>query len=104
MSITVFYILILSFLIGDKYAVSLQYLKKELNYEVDVLHADKHESLLQVDIIIFDGFDQACPKYLDEFAISLSHLKKEVKDLAGMVVSNTVSSLNMESIPSLFFI
>ena len=45
----------LSFLMGmashvwsiqnQKDAVSLQYLKKELNYEVDVLHAYKHESL-----------------------------------------------------------
>ena len=44
-----------SFLIGvamhawgaqnNKYAVSLQYLKKELSCEVDVLYADKHESL-----------------------------------------------------------
>ena len=33
------------------YAVSLQYLKKELSYKVDVLHADKHESLLQVHTI-----------------------------------------------------
>ena len=26
---------------------------------IDILHADKHESLLQVDSIIFDGFGQA---------------------------------------------
>ena len=32
--------------------MSLQYLKKELIYEVDVFHADKHESLLHVDSII----------------------------------------------------
>ena len=37
--------------------MSLQYLKKELSYEIDVLHDDKHESLLRVDII-FDGFGQ----------------------------------------------
>ena len=30
---------------NKKYAVSLQYLNKELSYEVDVLHADKHEKL-----------------------------------------------------------
>ena len=36
--------------------MSLQYLKKELSCEVDVLHANKQENLLQVDIIIFDGF------------------------------------------------
>ena len=31
---------------------------KELNHEVDFLHADKHESFLQTDIIIFDGDGQ----------------------------------------------
>ena len=36
---------------NKKYVVSLQYLKKELNREADVLHADKYESLLQVDSI-----------------------------------------------------
>ena len=40
--------------------MSLQYLKKELSYEVDFLLDDEHESLLQVDSIIFDGFFQAC--------------------------------------------
>ena len=39
-----------------KYAVSLQYLKKELSFEDDALHADEHENLLQDDSIIFDGF------------------------------------------------
>ena len=78
---TVFYKLILSLLMGvsrhaqktqnNKFAVSLQYLKKELSYEVDVLHAGKHESLLQVDSIIFVGFSQTCPKYPGKFAISL---------------------------------
>ena len=37
------------------YAESFQYLNKEVSYEVDVMHADKHESLLQVDAIIFEG-------------------------------------------------
>ena len=81
MSITVAYKLILSFLMGvarhvesiqnNQYVVSLQYLKKELSYEVDVLHADKRESYLQVDSIIFDGCGQACPNYPGKFAISL---------------------------------
>ena len=30
--------------------MSLQYLKKEVRDEVDFLHADKHQSLLQVDV------------------------------------------------------
>ena len=42
-----------------------------MSYEVDVLLDDKHESLLQVDSIIFDRFLQECPKYLSKFAISL---------------------------------
>ena len=73
MSSTVFYKLILSLLLmgvsrhaqeiqNNKFAVPLQYLKKELSYEVDVLHVGKHESFLQVDSIIFDGFSQTCPK------------------------------------------
>ena len=45
-----------------------------------VLHADKPESLFQVDSIIFDGFDQACPNCPGNFAISLWHRKKEVRN------------------------
>ena len=29
---------------NQKFAISLQYLKKEVNDEVDFLHADKHEN------------------------------------------------------------
>ena len=35
--------------------MSLQHLKKELSYEVDILHADKHESLLQVMLLFLMG-------------------------------------------------
>ena len=51
---------------NNKFAISLQYLKKEVNIketynnfglsdEVDILHADEHESFLQIDSLIFDG-------------------------------------------------
>ena len=40
---------------NNKFAISLQYLKKEVNGGVDLLHADKHESFLQIDTIIFAG-------------------------------------------------
>ena len=33
-------------------AISLQYVKKEVSDEVDILHADKHESLLQIGTMI----------------------------------------------------
>ena len=60
--------------------MSLQYLKKYLSYEVDVFRTVKHESLSQVGNIIFDGFGQVFPNYLGKFAISLRHLKKEVRN------------------------
>ena len=46
------------------HVLSLQYLKKKWSYEVDVLHADKHESLFLGDSIIFNGFGRACPSNL----------------------------------------
>ena len=36
-----------------KFAISLQHVKKEVSDAVDFLHADKHESLLQIDTKIF---------------------------------------------------
>ena len=34
---------------NSKFAMSLQYLKKEVSDEVDFLHAEKRQSFLQVD-------------------------------------------------------
>ena len=36
----------------NKFTISLQHRKKELSDEVDFLHADKHKSLLEIDIMI----------------------------------------------------
>ena len=38
---------------NNKFAISLQYLKKEVSDEVDFLHENKHESCLQIDTMIF---------------------------------------------------
>ena len=61
-NIKVFYKLILSFLVAitwyvqsNKFAISLQYLKKGVKDEVDFLHADKHQFLPQLDTIVFGG-------------------------------------------------
>ena len=61
----VFYKLIVSILMflarhaqvtqNNKFAISLQYVKKEVSDEVDCLDADKHERLLQVDTMILMG-------------------------------------------------
>ena len=36
-------------ILNSKFAISLQYFKKEVSDEVDFLHADEHESFLQID-------------------------------------------------------
>ena len=40
---------------NNKFAISLQYRKKELSDGVDLFRTDKHESLLQIDSIILVG-------------------------------------------------
>ena len=37
---------------NNRFAISLQHLKKEVSDALDILHADKYESLLQIDTII----------------------------------------------------
>ena len=66
---------------NNKFAISLQYFKKKLSDEVDFLHADKHESLLQVDSMILMGMVKLSRSLQNSnFAMSLRYLKKEVKD------------------------
>ena len=49
---------------SSKFAVSLQYPKNEVGDEVDVLHADKHESFLQVRHFIKKPFNKNINKNL----------------------------------------
>ena len=51
-----------------------------ISQEKLIFGADKHQSFLQVDTIILDGFGQACPKYPDKSVISLRYFKKEVRN------------------------
>ena len=51
-------------------------LRNMLNDAVDILHADKHENLLQIDSKIFNGYGEAFPKFpkyhvCNAFTISL---------------------------------
>ena len=65
----------------NKFAISLQCLKKEVRDEVDFLHIDKHKSFQQIDTMIFDGDGQAFPNsQKSTFPMSLQYLKKEVRD------------------------
>ena len=47
--------------------------------EVDFLHAGKHQDFLQVGNIFYGWFVLAWPKYIDNFALSLQHLQREVR-------------------------
>ena len=66
---------------NNKFAISMQYLKKELSDEVDFLHADEHESLLRSDSMILMGMVQHSQSSQNsEFAMALQYFKKEVWD------------------------
>ena len=39
---------------NNKFAISLQYLEKGMSDLVEILHADKHESVLQINTMILD--------------------------------------------------
>ena len=57
--------------------------------EVDFLHADKHESYLQIDTMIFGGDDQELPKFQNsKFAMSLPYLKREVRDEVDFLLTD----------------
>ena len=47
---------------NNKFAISLQYLEKEVSDKIYFLHADKHESLLQIDTLTLIGIYSSIPK------------------------------------------
>ena len=74
---------------NSKFAMSLQYLKKEVTDEVDFLRADKYQSFLKVysnplgikvsykvDIII-DGYDQVFSKYSKQQVYNIFTISKK---------------------------
>ena len=77
-----------------KFAMSLQYLQKQVRDEVDFLHADKHQSFLQVDFntlgikvsykvilsLLMGMIKHSQSTQSNKFAIFLQYLKKEVRD------------------------
>ena len=66
---------------NNKFAISSQYIKKEESDEVELLHADKHESLLQIDTMILVGMVKHSQSSQNrKFAMSSLYLKKEVRD------------------------
>ena len=63
------------------FAIYPQYLKKKMNDKVDVLHAGKHENLLQIGTMILMGMVKGFQSFQNsKFAMSSQYLKKEVRD------------------------
>ena len=48
---------------NNKFAISLQYLTKEVSDEVDFLHAEEHEGFLEIITMVFDWDAQSFPKF-----------------------------------------
>ena len=62
-------------------AISLQYLKKEVNIKVGFLHAGKNENLLKIDTIILMGMVKHFRSSQNsKFVISLQYVKEGVRD------------------------
>ena len=82
-----------------KFAMSLQYLKKEVRDEVEFLDADKHQSFLQVDFstlgikvsykvmlsLLMGMIKHSQSTQSNKFAISLQYLKKEVRKTSKLL-------------------
>ena len=63
------------------FAISLQYLKKEVNDQVDFLHAVKHENLLQIDtMILIEMVKHFHSSQNSKLKMSVQYLKKEVRN------------------------
>ena len=66
---------------NKKSDISLQYLKKEVNDKVDLLHTSKHGILPQIDTMIIMGMVKHFQSSQNSmFLMSLQCFKKEVRD------------------------
>ena len=90
-NVEVFYKLILSFWVctarlaqniqNNEFAISLQYLTKEANDEVDFWHAVDHDGFLQINTIFLIGMVKHSQSFQNsKIAMSLQYLKQEVRD------------------------
>ena len=60
----------------------MQYLKKEVRDEIDFLHADKHESLLQIDnMTLIEIIKHSQSSENTKVTVSLQYIKKNVREL-----------------------
>ena len=69
----------------------MQYIKKEVSDEIDILHVDKNESFLQIDIMILDGDGQAFLRFQKYQICNISETKLEMKLIFCMKINIKVS-------------
>ena len=66
---------------NNKFIISLQHVKNEVSEAVDFLHADKHESLLQIDTKIFWWVWSSIPEVPKKASLQcLYNIPKKVRD------------------------
>ena len=73
---------------NNKFTISSQHLKENVNDEIDFLPADKHQRFLKIDTIILGVCDQACPNTENKFSVSLQYLKKNVSHVCYFLLTN----------------
>ena len=78
----------------NKCAISLEYLKKELNDEGDFMHTDKHESLLEIDSMIFMGMIKFPKSSFQHFWTSNFPTRLILSLLMGMIKHSQITQSN----------
>ena len=77
---------------NNKFAISLQYHKKEVNDEVDFLHAEKHEGFLKINTMILIGMIKHSQSSQNRKSVYLYNIlkkkKSEMKFFACRYTSN----------------
>ena len=82
---------------NKRFAISIQYLKKEVNDDVDFLHGDKHESLLQIVTMILMGMVKHFQSSQNsKIAMSLQYIKKEFRDEVDFFMQINISFLQVD--------
>ena len=84
---------------NNKFAISLQYLKKEGRNEVGFLYVDKYQTLLQLAIsTLVTKASHAKSNQNNKFAKFFQYLKREVTDEVEFLVSKHLSFLYVHTI------
>ena len=80
---------------NNKFAISLQYFKEKVINEIDFLHVDEHEKLLQIDTMILMGmikYSQSSQN--SKFTMSLQYLINIVRDEVGFLRADKTSKFS----------